>query len=983
MSSNEEAVRQMSATSVGEIGLDLVVNQNKFNKQMSGIQSLAKKAGGALAAAFAVKKLVAFGDECLELGSDLQEVQNVVDVTFPNMSKKVNTFSKDAAASFGLSETMAKKFTGTFGTMAKAFGFSEQQAYEMGTALTGLAGDVASFYNITQDEAYTKLKSVFSGETESLKDLGVVMTQTALDSYALANGYGKTTKAMSEAEKVALRYAFVQDKLSAATGDFIRTSDGWANQVRVLKLQFDSLKATIGQGLINLFTPVIKLINTIIAKISILAEKFKQFTEFLTGKKSSGGSSGLVQDADLLAESVSGIGEAAKKSSKQLKQLAGFDELNNLSSSSSSDDLGGGIDSSSLLNDMANIEQTTEKAEESADRIKKLLNNLGLDKFLDDYLKTNKEKIQKWTQDIKEISIDTARNFVKGSENIFDSLQQSIQKNKEYIRQSLLKISTDITDILINKSIVDAEVWQVMSQSFSEFTKTYEKEIEDFFSGISISVFDFTSMFTGCISDSFSTIRNWWEKEGKPVWQEVTGTIGAIAGRVLAIWNTIIQPVIDDMTMKLQNFWQEHLRPLLVSVLGHFSSIGNSFSKVWKQIEPAVDFIIKYVGPIISIMLKDIGDKVFSLLGIIADTTTGITTYLSGFIDYITGVFTLDLEKTFGAIVKMNQGTLEMIRGAVEGTIETLIGKEKWDKVKKCFSEVAVNVKNAWSDESQWFGENVIQPIVDIFEGCSERVSQIVEGMRIIVQAIWITVSDWFDKHVVQPIVTAFSPIVDDISERFSEAKQKVQDIWKDIKQWFEDHVTSKVSKPFKDATDKIGSDFNSLWKSIKNGAIGAMNSAIASIETAINRIVSGLNKIIKGFNKVVSWAAKVAEVNWGGVSTIPTVSLSRIPMLAEGGYVKANTPQLAIIGDNKHQGEIVSPEDKLDKMALKAAQLARGSADNDYLIQMILLMKQQNELLQGILEKETGITRDDIGQNAREWARDYFKRTGDDAFAF
>ena len=176
----------MAADSAGQIGLDLVVNKGTFEKQMTGIQALAKKAGASLAAAFAVKKIVDFGAKCVELGSDLAEVQNVVDVVFPRMNQKINEFAKNSAAQFGLSETMAKKFTGTFGAMAKAFGFGEQQAYEMGTTLTGLAGDVASFYNISQDEAYTKLKSVFTGETESLKDLGIVMTQTALDSYALA-----------------------------------------------------------------------------------------------------------------------------------------------------------------------------------------------------------------------------------------------------------------------------------------------------------------------------------------------------------------------------------------------------------------------------------------------------------------------------------------------------------------------------------------------------------------------------------------------------------------------------------------------------------------------------------------------------------------------------------------------------------------------------------------------------------------------------
>lgn len=158
----------MGAESVGQIALDMSVNKNGFDKQMKGITGLAKKAGAAVAAAFAIKKLVDFGKSCLDLGSDLNEVQNVVDVTFPSMSSKVDEFSKSAATSFGLSETMAKKFTGTFGAMSKAFGFSEKEAYDMGTTLTGLSGDVASFYNISQDEAYTKLKSIFTGETESL-----------------------------------------------------------------------------------------------------------------------------------------------------------------------------------------------------------------------------------------------------------------------------------------------------------------------------------------------------------------------------------------------------------------------------------------------------------------------------------------------------------------------------------------------------------------------------------------------------------------------------------------------------------------------------------------------------------------------------------------------------------------------------------------------------------------------------------------------
>lgn len=155
--------------SAGRIDLDLNLNRNRFDRQLNSIQGLAKKAGSIIAGAFAIKGLFDFGKQCIQLGSDLAEVQNVVDVTFKEMSKQIDSFAQNAAVNFGLSETMAKKFAGTFGAMAKAFGFSEKSAYEMSTTLTGLAGDIASFYNISQDDAYYKLKSVFTGETESLK----------------------------------------------------------------------------------------------------------------------------------------------------------------------------------------------------------------------------------------------------------------------------------------------------------------------------------------------------------------------------------------------------------------------------------------------------------------------------------------------------------------------------------------------------------------------------------------------------------------------------------------------------------------------------------------------------------------------------------------------------------------------------------------------------------------------------------------------
>ena len=362
-----------------------------MKKQMNGLTGAVGKLGAAIGVAFGVKALIDFGKSAIDLGSDLQEVQNVVDVTFSTMNEAVNEFAKNAAETSGLSETMAKRYTGTFGAMAKAFGFAEGQAFDMATSLTQLSGDVASFYNLTQDEAYTKLKSVFTGETESLKDLGVVMTQTALDSFAMAEGYGKTTKQMNEQEKVALRYAFVLDQLSSAQGDFIRTSDSWANQTRILSLNFDSFKANIGQALINIFTPFLKVLNQIVDKMAQLSQRFVAFSEMLVGKSTSGGGGSPGEAVEGIAQGFENVTDATKEAEKaQKKYLSGLDELRTFTENN--DVVGGGLIGGieavkNPSNNVEDLNKTTSAIDRILDRLTFLIKNKdwgGLGEFISD-----------------------------------------------------------------------------------------------------------------------------------------------------------------------------------------------------------------------------------------------------------------------------------------------------------------------------------------------------------------------------------------------------------------------------------------------------------------------------------------------------------------------------------------------------------------------------------------------------------------------
>lgn len=221
-----------------------------------------------------------FSKQCIEAASNLQEVANVVNVTFGKTAGIVNDWAKKQAASFGLSETAAKRYLGTFGTMGKQFQFTEEQAAAMSIELTKLSGDVASFYNISDSSAANKLKAIFTGETESLKELGVVMTQTQLDAYAMSKGWNKTTKDMTEQEKVALRYSYTMEKLSHVQGDFSRTSDGYANSVRTMQLELENMKVQVGKELLPVAAQGIQFVIAGIRFISPIVQSIAQTVRY-------------------------------------------------------------------------------------------------------------------------------------------------------------------------------------------------------------------------------------------------------------------------------------------------------------------------------------------------------------------------------------------------------------------------------------------------------------------------------------------------------------------------------------------------------------------------------------------------------------------------------------------------------------------------------------------------------------------------------
>lgn len=301
--------------------------KSSFNDAGSKISASFKKIAGAAAAAFSVKAIVDFSKQCVSAASDLQEVQNVVDTVFGSMSSEINAWAKNAKTQFGLGELSAKQFVSTMGAMLSSMGLSSGDMKTMSLNLTALAADMASFYNLSSDMAFDKIRAGISGEIEPLRQLGINMSVANLEAYALSQGITKSYQAMSQSEQAILRYNYLINATKNAQGDFARTSGSWANQVRVLSETFSQLKSNIGALLIQAFTPLLQMLNSLASKLVEVSNGIKSVFG-IKQDTSGGGLSGAAESAGEVGENLD---DANKQAQKLKNTISGFDELHIIS----------------------------------------------------------------------------------------------------------------------------------------------------------------------------------------------------------------------------------------------------------------------------------------------------------------------------------------------------------------------------------------------------------------------------------------------------------------------------------------------------------------------------------------------------------------------------------------------------------------------------------------------------------------------------
>lgn len=1054
--------------------------------------SLASAIGKVYATYWALFRGFRLLGDAIDISSSLTEVENVVRQTFGQYESLINNFAKTSIEKFGMSELSAKQFASRFQAMGTALDIPQGQMAKMSIRLTELAGDMASFYDVSQEDIAKSLQSVFSGTTAPMRRYGIDLTQATLKEWALKQGLDANVSSMTQAEKAMLRYQYVLAHTTNITGDFARTADTWHNQITILKENFKALGAVVGGGLINAFKPFIKVLNAVLQKVISFAEMVTNALGSIFGwryEASKGaGISGLADDigsasdgmddlsnaAGNAGKNTGGIAKNAKKAKKEIQQATrAFDELkviskqskDNTSGSGSGGSGGGSGSGGSGGGDTGKLVQTDTIFKKFKSDIKDLE---GLGKAISGSL-INAMRGIKWDEVYAKAS-----GFGSGLAKFLNGLFEG-QKGTTLFGETGKLIANSLNTVLHGlDSFGTTFNWKQFGNSIADGINKFFQNFD--FALLAQTLNSWAQGAFDAVTTALSKIS--WKDVWKGVKEFLSNldvktvaiiigalTIKKILGLHLAktalgiIGTSISKAIAGSLASRLgvEIAANEGISTVLSTALskkigGAFATLGTTVSAGVKALfgSGAAESALSFISPVAK-AITGIGSVAIGAFTAISNFVTmlkngfswlnealmlvGVTITAVGAV--ILGVAAAPAAITAGIVAGVATAAVVVkdhwkeIKGIFSkagdwfntNVIKPISGffKGLWESVSGFFSSLWKDISGVWKTVSGWFNTNVITPIVSFFQGFSKRVGQIFEGLWIIVKAVWIVVSDWFKskviepikknfellksavstafkvlwttvksvwavvsgwfkEHVTTPIKNAFSSAKESIQKAFSTAKTAVTGAWNSVSSWFKEHVTTPIKNAFSKMKESVAEIFSKLWNSVKSGVAGAMNTVISRIETAINSLIGGVNTVLRGFNSVVSAAAKVAKVKWSGVDLVPKVSLPKVKAYATGGFMDKYS--IATVGENGLP-EIMGTVG--GKPAVAGSQEITGIKDaiNSTSAQEVSLLRQQNQLLQAILQKNFGITTNDIGKAARDYGREHYNRTGDNVYVF
>lgn len=876
---------------------------NAVQKQTEKIKSAFGKVGKAVALAFSVTAIISFGKSCIELGSDLAEVQNVVDVTFGAMSETINRFARDALEEFGLSETSAKKYTSTMGAMLKSMGFTTQAAADMSMELTGLAADMASFYNLDSEVAFEKIRAGISGETEPLKQLGINLSVANLEAYALSQGMTKAYSSMSQQEQALLRYNYLLSVTADAQGDFARTSDGWANQVRVLTERFNALKAAIGQGLIAVLTPVIRVLNNLLAKILTVTDAFSNMIAKITGKNTK--TTTTVKDiggaADSAADSMGSVGaatdkagKAANKAKKEYGGLLSMDEIHSLTKKEDADSggsgggggaAGGGLDESivdaanetdgtlnpvldKLINRLKELKDlfmkgfkagmgdvTLEPLKQAIGGIKKSLIEIWTDPAV---LQAANNFLNTWAYSLGQQAGAAASIGITLATNLLGGINKYLDQNKERIKQHLVTMF----DVSSEIATIQGNFAQAIANIFSAFGGENGQQATANLIGIvanaAMGVSEISMKMGRDVLDLLT--RPFIDNQGK-FKEAIDGTLGVVSDALGEI-----KRVVDDTFGKANEIYDQHVAPMFNTLAEGLSSITGVLLDAYNgYILPVLERLQAKVGPLIDEHIQPAINKGLELIGKIADGVSKIwqqtlQPFIEWFITNIAPHIAAALEvvgNAFFTVAGVVGDVLGSIFDALGGLIDFIVGvftgdwQQAWEGIKAFFSGIWEAIKSivslVWSAIKTIISTaiNVVATVISTVLNTIKAVFETIwNAIKTLISTVWNAIKTTIST-VINTISTIISTVLNIIKTTFStileSIKNTVTTVFNAIKTTIST-IINAVSTIISTVLTTIKTTFSTVWNAIKTTVTTVINAIKTTISTVMATIQTGIS---------------------------------------------------------------------------------------------------------------------------------------------
>lgn len=889
----------------------------KVKGQMSGLQSSVDKSVGGIGAAFSGLKsaLIALGigkviKDSIMSGMDAIESENLFDTVMGAWSKSVRAWSQELQDSLGLNGYALRKNVGMFTAMTTSMGFSKGQAVEMSKTMTMLAEDMSSFYNISSEDAMTKLSAGLTGETEPLKRLGILVNESVIKQTAYKNGIAAVGAELTEQQKVMARYQTIMESTTQAQGDLARTIDSPKNQLRLLQTQLQLLKINLGQAFMPIVQVVLPLLITLAKGLNWIVSIVASFMKALFGvsatqKSSSGGAKALANanlgagsSMDKLGDKAGGAGKKLKKAGQDAKgALASFDEINSLDMSkgnSGEDDPSGGEDIPPIDMGDTGLSEMDKEVDKLAESIKATFADLGAW-----FSEMGKLFEPGW-----KVFMDMLKTDLKNTKTFFEPLKEAFKdigdRWLQSVNYTIPLIADAFNTIMPVVSRANDRIWEVILANAEPFA--------DDIRTIFISIFDFNDDIFAPLIEMLTNIA----LVIIPIFAELKANTIQIFFDIVAGIADVNKPALDFLSLlvstvftNISNFLSINNRSIVASFTQAFNDIYTRVSESIKGLSETLVRVFTYLKEWLVKNSSEINKTLTNTWDTIASVLKDTWDVLSGFAFAIFDTLKEFLKKNISDISSNLKTSWEILTKGIMDIWNSLLdtARKIFSELAKWFDENSNDIKkmltNAW--EAIW---GAIQPIWRIindvartifdglkyfFDNNSSGIAKfITEAWNLIwsiIKPIWDTFF-WTAKVIFGALSEFWKKWGDDISSFLSYTFRGISDVF--------GGVLRTITGLFQVFSGMFTGNWSKMWEGCKNIFGGIFDSLGGIIKFALNVVISVINASIGGINDAMNidvpdWVPGVGGKHYG-------VSIPNVPYLAEGGII--NKPTTAVIGE-------------------------------------------------------------------------------------